>query len=387
MASYFVELPVETDQSELADNAIDHLTSAYPNWVPHEGNLEVVQIEAISPMAQNAAEVAARVPSTIFREFGTDLLGVQYGFGAPARASTNWTLSDADGHTIPADTQVAIEGYAFVVDADEVVPVGQTTVSDVGVTAVDDGAVQNGLSGTAELISALDWVDLVTVVGTSVGGSDPEDDSDYQNRLSEILTLTAPRPITPDDFAVMARYTPGVTVGRSTAIDGYNPANNTYNNEKCVAVYVTDETGGALSATEMQAIDDFLESHREVNFIVTVNAPKYDTLHIVTHVQGYSGYDQADLETRIEQAIIDYLANYGIPQTSDVTAASWVSDRVVRKNKLIDLIGNVPGVDYVLDVTISGTLGTALPNGDWQMPGPVALPNPASTADATVTLP
>jgi hypothetical protein len=50
----------------------------------------------------------------------------------------------------------------------------------------------------------------------------------------------------------------------------------------------------------------------------------------------------------------------------------------VRKNKLIDLIGNVPGVDYVLDVTISGTLGTSQPNGDWQMPGPVALPNPTS---------
>src|SRR4051794_21048437 len=101
MTLYFVEIPVETSQSELADKAIDHWSSKYPQWVPHEGNPEVVQIESIAPMAQNAADVASRVPPAIFRKYGTDLVGIPYGYGAPAYATTNWTLADSDGHTIP----------------------------------------------------------------------------------------------------------------------------------------------------------------------------------------------------------------------------------------------------------------------------------------------
>jgi uncharacterized phage protein gp47/JayE len=388
MTLYFIELPVETSESELADKAIGDLASTYPNWVPHEGNLEVVQIESIAPMAQNGAEVASKVPSAIFRRYGTDLVGLSYGFGAPARATTTWLLSDTDGHTIPADTQIAIGGYAFITDGDVVVPPGQKSSANVSVTAVDEGADQNALSGTAELISGLAWVDLVTVVGSTSGGSDPEDDAAYQDRLSEMLTLSAPRPITAEDFAVMARYTPDVAVGRSTAIDGYNPANNTYNNEKCVAVYVTTTAGGALTPTEMTKIDTFLESYREVNFIVTVNAPKYAKITVTTNVMGYAGYDAADLKARVEQAILDHLnpVSFGIPPSGD-TGVAWVPDRVVRKNKLVDLIGNVNGVNYVVDVTITGTLGTSQPNGDWQMPGPVALPDPTSVATATVTVP
>ena len=95
------------------------------------------------------------------------------------------------------------------------------------------------------------------------------------------------------------------------------------------------------------------------------------------------------MKARVEQAVLDYLypATFGTPPLGDVHSTNWVSDRTVRKNKLIDMVGNVSGVNYVEDLTITGNLGTSKPNGDWEMPGPVALPAPNSTAVATVHLP
>jgi uncharacterized phage protein gp47/JayE len=61
----------------------------------------------------------------------------------------------------------------------------------------------------------------VTLDAPTAGGVDAESDADYLDRLHELLTLLAPRPILPNDFAVLARTVAGV--GRATAIDLYNP--------------------------------------------------------------------------------------------------------------------------------------------------------------------
>ena len=74
--------------------------------------------------------------------------------------------------------------------------------------------------GEAELVTAIDGVDLITVT-TAQGGQDPEDDDAYLDRVTILLQLLAPRPILPDDHALLAIQIPGV--GRASAIDLYIP--------------------------------------------------------------------------------------------------------------------------------------------------------------------
>jgi hypothetical protein len=56
----------------------------------------------------------------------------------------------------------------------------------------------------------------------------------------------------------------------------------------------------------------------------------------------------------------------------------------VRKNKLIDLIGDATGVDYVIDLTITGSAGSVQTNGDWLMPGAVPVPKAGPSITGSV---
>ena len=115
-----------------------------------------------------------------------------------------------------------------------------------------------------------------------------------------------PRPILPQDFAVLARDIAGVE--RATAIDGYNPADQTTNNERMVTVAVVDADGEALNATIKQQVDDYLESLREVNFIVHVVDPNYTTIDVTFNVKAIPGYTASELEAATEAAIANYLS-------------------------------------------------------------------------------
>jgi hypothetical protein len=245
MTDMFIDVGVATDAQDLLGDAIDAL--AADGWAPHDGDPEVVLLETIAPMAQNAAAVAAQVPPSIFRKFGTDLVNVPYKDGAPAETTSTWTLSDTDGHTIPAGTYVQVGDFYFATTADAVVAPGNDTVTAVALRALEDGSAANGQSGTGALVNSLAWVSSVTLEAPTAGGADAEDDPTYQNRLRSELTLIGPRPITAQDFADFAPNTPDVVVGRSTAFDGYDPFTNLLSANQ--ASLETDTTGWAAGAS------------------------------------------------------------------------------------------------------------------------------------------
>jgi hypothetical protein len=62
----------------------------------------------------------------------------------------------------------------------------------------------------------------VVTTTVSAGGVDAENDIAYRDRLAAELTLSSPRPILPDDFAILARNVTGVT--RALAVNGSIPA-------------------------------------------------------------------------------------------------------------------------------------------------------------------
>jgi hypothetical protein len=227
----YIEVPIETDPEVLQQDAFDYLDAAIPGWVPNDGNLETILIEALSRMTAEARDVASAVPTDIFRYFG-ELVGIPPQEASYAVASTDWTMINNAGYTIPAGTQVGIqltgdEIVPFEVVLDTVIAPGSTTALNVQIRAVDAGADSSDLAETNPviLIDTLDFVTTITMdaPGTT-GGVDAEEDDAYLNRLRLRLQLLAPRPILARDYAIFAQDINGVE--RATAIDGYDPDHN-----------------------------------------------------------------------------------------------------------------------------------------------------------------
>jgi len=452
----FIDADINTDASALTDDAIDNLKAAFAangiDWNGENGDFSVITFGTIAQvLAAPAADTAGQVTSAIFRKFGTDLAGVPYIQGAAATVLSTWTAVDTAGYTLPAGTFVTIGTLGFYVQSDQTITAGTNSVSNVLLIAADVGTAYNGLTGPAELVDALDWVQSIAIVGTTSGGADPETDDDYQNRLTGQLALQAPRPITASDYATFVQSFPPAAgtdqeeVGRATAIDGYDvaaigtftstttsgsatltavsggvsanvgagtvlsgtgiPTNTTvvanngssivmsanatssnvgetttatglYNQSRAVTTFIAAADGTQLNTDTVTAVQTWLQSFREVNFLAYVRSPTYTTVYVTFQIAVYPNADPAGTVTAAQAALTSYLSPSGWGQsgTTGTTNGQWVNDTTVRVNKLIGLIEAVPGVAYVPAGGL--TLGTSpSPAGttDLSIPGPAAL--------------
>ena len=226
----FVDLPVETDPRKLADTAIAYLTASIPGWRPAEGHVEVWLTEALARLTRKAAAIAAVMPEAAFREFGARFLGITQSSGSYAAVTTTWVMQDRAGYTVPAGTLVGYRrtGTDYVVfetQAGIVVRPGQDTMPGVVLRARDAGTASNAVpAGELYCLDAISWVQEVTATTTSAGGTDPETDMAFLDRLHEEMLLLTPRPILPRDFAVLARRVDGVY--RALPLNGYDPGVN-----------------------------------------------------------------------------------------------------------------------------------------------------------------
>jgi uncharacterized phage protein gp47/JayE len=376
----FIVSPIAADPPAISQRATDYLESVVPGYIAAPGNLDTLVIEAMAEEVAETAEVASAVTQAVFRNFGP-LVGVPPIDAAPAFGNPTFTVRDASGYTIPAGSSAGLRTpddtlIGFALDDDLVIAAGSTTGSGA-VTADTEGVEGNGLSGTAEPVSLPDYVTAVIFGTPTSGGVDAEDDDLYLDRLSETLTLLAPRPILPQDFAVLARGVTGVY--RATAIDGLKPGppwNGTAEatgQSRTITVAVTDAAGDAVSAGVRAAVDAYLQSLREQDFAVYVVDPNYTDIAVTTTVQAWPGYDSAQVSADVEQAIRDYLspATWGTGPTGD--PKTWFTDPIIRLGELYQYINAVAGVRYVTALTFGpsgGTLGAA----DVNIAGSSAIP-------------
>lgn len=373
-SDYFIEVPIETDSQSLADDAVDRLADRWTGWEPNDADLEVIQIETLAPMAENVAQGAALVPSAIFREYGTKLIGRPYAAGAGALATLSFFFIDAVGYVIPQGFELDIDGYAFTVDTETTVPVGSSSVSGVEAHASVDGEEANGLTGSNIVpISGLSGIDHITLSSPTSGGEDPEDDLDYQNNLSIELKLQAKTLITTRDFEIWAMQAPGI--GRAVA---------EHAGDRAVNVAVATLEGEVVAAADKAALLADFDQYKLVNTVLTLNDPTYTTISVTYTVKAVPGFDFIDLEARIDAMLVELLspANWGVPKGASVLQ-SWVNEPVVRENFLIDRIGDVDGVAYVTSVAVTGDAGAAS-GSNWTMAGTYPLPR-AGTMIGTIT--
>lgn len=369
----YIRFPIEIYPDDLLDRVYDYIQGRFPSWTPNEGNLDVWLAQAMASEAADLAQTASDVQDDIFRYYGATVISLPPIDEAQASADSTWTMRDALGYTVAADTIVGIRApdgslVPFRTMTDFSVAPGSTATADgeVALLAVNPGADGSGLGGAGvpiELIDPLEFVASVTLTEVTTGGQDAEDDDVYLDRLVSHLRRLSLRPILPGDFAAMALDIPGVW--RAVAIDNYNPADQTTNNERMVAVAGVDEAGNNLSGTIKTEIDNLLESNREVNFVVNVIDPTKTTIHVTFTGKAALGFAPQEIEDSAIDAVQNYLnpGTWGSQPEAGETGdpRAWEETTHVRYFDVAAVIENVTGFGYITSLQIGkqgGAMGT-----------------------------
>jgi Baseplate J-like protein len=382
----YIAPSVETDQQAIAEQVFNAIVANQPGWQAHDGNLEVWMTEAWAEVAAEIRALAADVPAEIFQTYGSLVLGIPPFIATAAGGTATFTAQDSAGYTLDpgATFTLARSGndlVAFQTTQQGIIAPGATTI-DVPFVALETGAAANGLSGVGLMLDPIAWIEAVNVALTTSGGADAETAQAYLDRLTNLLRMVALRPILPQDFAILALQVPGV--GRAVAMNLYDPATNTWTNERTITLVVTDDEGQPLPAALKQTVANDLESLREVNWVVNVIDPTYDTIAVTATVTAFAGQNTST----VQQACIDNLdaylapANFRLGVTSPAIAGGEVITppttgqparrQVVRINDLIALLDNTLGVDFVGPVQINGAAT------DHTLTNPYTLPTPGT---------
>lgn len=119
-----------------------------------------------------------------------------------------------------------------------------------------------------------------------------------------------------------------------------------YGNERTVTVFVTDADGDALNSDTLAATESWLESLREINFIVNVLSPTYIPIYVTCSVHPITGYSSSTVQDGIQANLVSFLspANWGLPASSGF---GWFNYPTIYASKLLATVQGTAGVDYV----------------------------------------
>lgn len=411
MAIFFQlsDLGLPTTRAEFLQIWLNAMQAQYPGYSPAAADPEYVQAQIFASWAADLAQLCTAGGTELFRQYLTKLIGLPFQQGTPAQAIVTITAADTAGYTLPTLTQLTLtldgSQVAFETAAPLTIPNGSST-GQVTVIAVQPGTAFNGATGPAQLVSQINWVTGVTVVAPATNGVDLEDDDQYVQRGAGDMKLLAMRPINAADFAQMAiNFTPAANsdqqlIGRATAIDGYNPVDNTYGNERMVAVCPTDGAGSAVNNDTMYGIGGssvsvvtnpatwglagWLQSLREIGFLVNVVAPNYTPIYTAVTVKGTLGYAPATVKADVQAAVLAYLnpQNFGLPQGA---ISGWNNTPAIYLSRVEAAIQNVQSVDHIAAGTLAVDINPSPTNttNDLVLPGPFPLP---ITNETTVPL-
>lgn len=386
---------IETDEIAMRQGVYDDLARRAPGWVPHDGNLEVWLTEDYTSIAAEIRSLAANVPEAIFRTYGEEVLGIPARVPTPALGRATFTAVNDRGYTIEPGEQLALhrtgdEIVAFEVVEGAVIEIGETSVEDVEIRALEAGIVGNGLTGVADLAEERAWVESVVVLGHTFGGDDGQDDDTYIATLSQLLRVVALRPVLPADYAIIA-LSRVVGLGRAIAMDGYEPETDTWGHARMITLVLTDPWGEPVASEISAEVRSMLEALREVNVIIHVIDATYQTVDLTYAVTAFAEQSQQMVQDICDVGLEEYLspARWRLGTTSPSIAAGEVipppqngvggpQRKLIRRNELIGLLDRRRGVDWVDDVTIGG--GTP----DLELSGPTTLPRPGTITGTVV---
>lgn len=227
MPDYILE-PLDTDPDSILQDAVDYVRVFYPNWNPLDDQLDWLLLRFASFKMAIIADMASRVERAIYMYFGASILNIPPLPEEFATVAFTITAIDTLGHTLDAGALVAVADsngdlHMFSTISDIVIDVDNDTATG-SAEAVDSGISSNNLTGQGIPNEEVDWITSIVVAAPSSGGADAESTQDYLTRLTNNLSLMAPRPILAQDFALILRNIVGIQ--RAAALDNFLPGTN-----------------------------------------------------------------------------------------------------------------------------------------------------------------
>jgi uncharacterized phage protein gp47/JayE len=366
LSAYNPLILFDLDSTDLVNRALVDRTSKTPEWNPVDGNEEMTLLEAQALIAAEIMYGTNRIPDGTITG-ALNLLGVTVSPGEQATASVTFNLSDSLGHRIPAGTVVAVavgdDQVQFTTDTDLTVAMGDTS-GTISMTSVDNTAEANGITaGTALIpISAIPYVDTAVLATDVFAGADPETSSDFINRgITRFARLN-------DTLVKAAHFTDEALtysqVVRATTIEPWDSVGAAATPGH-VTVALLGANGAPLSSGDKATILADLQAKALINLTLHVTDPTITTVNVTASLHSLPGEDTAAVHDAVIAALGDYLST-----------DTWPWNATVRYNKLLNVIENVDGVDYVDTLTV--------PSGNVSLSGvaPLAV---LGTATITVT--
>jgi len=149
----------------------------------------------------------------------------------------------------------------------------------------------------------------------------------------------------------------------------------TYYNERCVTVCVTDSNGLALNSDTMTALSAWLESLRELNFVVNVIAPTYNPIYLTVSVYRNVLYSASDVQAAVQASLLTLFSPSGWGIAADSSGTIWSNTVDIYQSVVEAAIQNTAGVDHIS--TGSLHIGLSPSPATWQdvqLVGPFPLP-------------
>jgi hypothetical protein len=381
--------PITTDQEALIQQWVDEIRVYWPNYVPSDAQLAYRGAVVLLGLIAEGIDVAALIPDEIFRTLGAKLHNLPPIDATPATADTTWVMRDNAGYPeIPAGTLVSIDGTFFETVEPFNVPSGETTATPVGIQAVDEGSAASGLGApgaVVDLEEGYEFVASITLIAATANGIDAEETDRYMNRLRELFTLMSPRAIGASQLATLARTIVGVDA--ALALKGYNPADDTWDNDGYAAVAVRDALGLQVPTPTKDAVAALLQGpeDRLVGTNINIIDPIWTPVDVTWEAICLPTADPADILAAGNGAVAVELdpANFGLPLSGE--NKTWTLKSKIWHYDIAGALKNVEGLMEVVSITI-GLDGGAQVEADVDLPGVAPLPL-VGTIAGTVNLP
>ena len=349
LQNYFGLTFFDINPQDVYEAGAAQLGRSLPELVLREGHIETLLLEAIAQEVAESVYALNRLPDGIF-EVLLKMFGINRDIGTNPVVNLSFEVNRTDGCTIPSGTSAVVAkpndlgNITFVTTEDLHIPAGETSgfVPAIGNQLTDSA---NGIPANtnADLLDSISYVDWVKTASEIVGGRDPEADENYLSRGVQRLSRLSSTLVLPQHFSAAALEQ--VYVTRAHALDNYDPDNDLDGNGPVgadagavtVAVWGNNEHVSPAQRDELKAL---MQAQALVNLKVSVipaNLATFDTSATIRIEEG-------QVHGEVLQAIEDELRlRYSLE------TVEW--DEVIRKNDLITIINQTPGVAFVRELT------------------------------------
>lgn len=205
------------------------------------------------------------------------------------------------------------------------------------------GRIGNVGSGTIiDLATPLPGVESVTNVRGAGGGDDEEPLEDTKVRGPRQLLKSRNRAVTLEDFAELARVTPGAQVARSDAIVESN-GNGGASTVTVVVVPQSSDPRPVPTEAARRLVSTYLDRRRLVTTQLKVRGPIYHDIDVVIDIGAHPDSNLRE----VKEASIKRMEDYFHPLRGGPDAAGWPFGRDAYYSEVLKEVMLVPGVQRV----------------------------------------